>query len=359
MLETSPKGRSATNTRPLAVVHGIVILALLIGLVSTASARTFVDAAGRSVQIPDHVGRILAAGPPASLLVYSLAPDKLIGWVRALSDDEKAFLPPAYANLPVHGRLTGRGNTASLENVVALKPDLIVDVGTVDRTYASLADKVQEQTGIPYILLDGSLAKNGDTYRQLGALTGDQAAAASLATFSDDILDRAARLRAAAQERHPKVYYGRGPDGLETGLAGSINVELLGLIGADNVAAGAGHGGLTHVSLEQVIAWNPDTILAEDPHFLTVLENDPRWASIDAVQHHRFFLVPSKPFGWFDSPPGVNRLIGLQWLESLLYPDHEQADLRQSASDFYERFYHRRPSPSQIDELLRDAVPAR
>ena len=56
---------------------------------------------------------------------------------------------------PEVGRITGRGNTANLEVVLALKPDLILDIGIVNATYVSLADRVQQQTGIPYALLDG------------------------------------------------------------------------------------------------------------------------------------------------------------------------------------------------------------
>ena len=43
-------------------------------------AREVVDAAGRTVVVPARVQRIYAAGPPASVLVFAIAPDKLIGW---------------------------------------------------------------------------------------------------------------------------------------------------------------------------------------------------------------------------------------------------------------------------------------
>ncbi|WP_348626349.1 hypothetical protein [Aminobacter sp. AP02] len=42
----------------------------------------------------------------------------------------------------MHGRLTGKGDTANMQAVLAMKPDIILDVGTVNPTYASLADKV-------------------------------------------------------------------------------------------------------------------------------------------------------------------------------------------------------------------------
>ena len=66
-------------------------------------------------------------------------------------------------------RLTGRGNTTNLEVLLKLKPDLILDIGTISDSYASLATRVQEQTGIPYALLDGRFDAIAQTYRKLEA----------------------------------------------------------------------------------------------------------------------------------------------------------------------------------------------
>jgi iron complex transport system substrate-binding protein len=52
--------------------------------------------------------------------------------------------------LSEHGQLTGRGGTANLEAVLRLKPDLIIDSGSLGATYISLADTVQAQAKIPY-----------------------------------------------------------------------------------------------------------------------------------------------------------------------------------------------------------------
>src|SRR5689334_14164476 len=78
---------------------------------------------------------------------------------RAPGPDALAFLPAQYADLPEVGRLTGRGNTVNLENVVRLAPDLVLDIGSTTATYVSLADQVQEQTHIPAVLIGGRLAE--------------------------------------------------------------------------------------------------------------------------------------------------------------------------------------------------------
>ena len=47
-------------------------------------AAGFVDAAERYVLIPDRAGRVMAADQSAAVLVFVLAPEKLVGWSRPL-----------------------------------------------------------------------------------------------------------------------------------------------------------------------------------------------------------------------------------------------------------------------------------
>jgi iron complex transport system substrate-binding protein len=297
---------------------------------------------------------VLAAGPPASVLIYVLAPEKLTGWVRQPGDAEKAFLLPSVRDLPVFGQLTGKGGTANLEAVLAAKPDIIIDVGTVNPTYASLADKVQAQTGIPYVLVDGSFARSAETLRQTGEILGVTERAAKLANYASTAIGGLnARLGAIPHSDRPRVYYGRGPEGLETGLAGSINLEILEAAGAANVAAAAGKGGLTQVSLEQILSWKPDTILAASGKFAASVKTDPLWAGLDAVKNGRVFVTPSLPFGWFDSPPGINRLIGIAWLERLFYPKVFTCDLKAEVRDFFKLFYQVDLTEDQLATLLK------
>ena len=194
------------------------------------------DAAGRAVPIPAKVSRVFPAGPPAAILLYTLAPELLIGWPRANRPEECVYMLPEICTRPEVGRITGRGNTANLETVLALKPDLILDVGSTSATFVSLADRVQEQTGIPYALLDGRFAAIAKTYRSLGELIGRSEDAEKLARYAEDTLKTIlGRIEPIAASERPKVYYARGPRGLSTGLGGSINVETIEMLGR-NVA---------------------------------------------------------------------------------------------------------------------------
>lgn len=332
-------------------------LAFLTAPVAAADAsRSFTDSAGRTVQVPERIERVYAAGHPASIILYTLAPETLLGWSRRLPAKAAQYMSERYYGLPELGRLTGRGGTANVEVVLANRPELILDYGAVNPTFTSLADRVQAQTGVPYVLIDGSFSDLPRAYRQLGELLGREERAERLASYAEDTLAELARLKTTvAEQRRPRVYYGRGPDGLETGLRGSINVELLELIGAVNVAAAAGEGGLGTVSLEQILAWRPDVLLTIEPGFYAQLAEDTRWSAVPAVREGRVYLAPGLPFGWFDRPPSVNRLIGARWLAHLLFPDDYPSDLEADVRTFYALFYHHELSEAQMDALLTGA----
>lgn len=318
-----------------------------------ARAATVRDGAGREIVIPARVERIFPAGPPAAIQLYTLAPDLLLGWPRANRAEELPFLLPGIGDRPEIGRITGRGNSANLESVLQLRPDLIVDSGSTGKTYVDLAVRVQDQTGIPYALLDGRFAQIPESYRVLGRLTGRTERAELLARWCETTMATIkGRIDAIAPDRRPTVYYARGPRGLETGLGGSINVETLSFMGARNVAAGQPGSGLAQVSLEQVLAWDPEVIVTIDLAFASRVRDDPAWSSLRAVKSGRVHLSPKLPFGWVDFPPSVNRMIGLWWLAGLLYPGSFPEDIRALAREFHTLFYQVAPSEAQLDLVL-------
>src|ERR1700739_3909411 len=73
-------------------------LAVLLRAFGTpASARSVVDATGRTVDIPDRIERVMPAGQPAAVLLYTLAPEKMIGWPHSPNPAAKNLLGPSIA----------------------------------------------------------------------------------------------------------------------------------------------------------------------------------------------------------------------------------------------------------------------
>ncbi len=334
-----------------------VMLVLTLACQSPATARSVTDSAGRSVEIPAAVTRVYASGPPASILLYVLAPDRLTGWPRPLRDGERPYIAAPYRDLPATGRLTGRGDTANLEIVLRDRPDLIVDFGSVRDTYVSLADRVQTQTGIPYLLIDGRFEATPAALRLLGEVLGVESRAETLARYVEALFaELETGLARIPIDERPRVYFARGPDGLETGLKGSINTEIIELAGGRNVADpgdAAIRRGITDVSMEQVIVANPDTIVTWDQRFYQSVWNDPLWSQIPAVANRRVWLSPTAPFGWIDRPPSLNRVIGLKWLSGVFFPEQFDFDLEAETHRFYKLFYHVDLNDQELARLLQ------
>lgn len=309
---------------------------------------------------PDRVRRVFAAGPPSGVLVAALAPQLLLGWPMQLGDAARSYLGPALQALPHLGRLSGRGSTMPLEALLALQPDLVLDAGTADATYVSSTERLARQTGLPCVLVNGTLPDHARQLREVAALLGVAARGETLAQYADSVIQLARRITdSLASADRPRVYMGRSTNGLETGLAGSINVEVVDFAGGHNVAADAGRGGLTRVSMEQILAWDPQVIVTQEADFAERVLRDPLWRGVSAVRSGRVHCAPVLPFGWLDGPPSVNRLIGVRWLLEKLHPQHPALrglpPLAQAVQQFYALFYGASLRPEQLQSLLASA----
>ncbi len=303
---------------------------------------------------PGRIRRVFAAGPPAAVLAHVLAPERLLGWPMQVSPEARAFLAPSVRGRPFLGRLSGRGSTMPLEKLLALAPDLIIDTGTVDATYLSAAESVHERTGIPYLLVPGRLADSPWQLSETGRLLGVPERGTALAHEAERLLAEARGAGRRGGARAPRVYVARGPDGLETVKAGSLNAESLALAGGESVASGPG-GGVARVSFEQVAAWTPDVVLTQDAGFFASARRDDLWRRLPALRAGRFHLVPRLPFGWLDEPPGVNRLVGLPWLATRLHGTATESDEAARVHAFHLAFYGFAPGRPAFERLLAGA----
>jgi iron complex transport system substrate-binding protein len=331
-----------------------IVFVLLLAMAFTshhAAARSITDAAGRIVEIPDRVQHILPAGPPAALILYTLAPDKMLGWAHKPGDDALALLDPAAGKLPALGALTDGGDVDA-EAIKKLHPDLIIDIGSIAPRYRELADRVQTATGIPYILLDGRLDKTPELYRQLGQITGEQTTADMLAKKSDRILSDVLAASPTQGSNPPlTTYYGRDEDGLTPVPPRSISAEVLALLGLSNVVPVDKSKG--KITSQQLLAWNPAVILTMSEGFAAQLRNDPAYAPLSAVKDDHVLLAPKLPFGWIDEPPSVNRLLGLLWVGHALRPERFTGDLRAETRSFFHDFYRHDLSDTELDQILK------
>jgi len=330
-----------------------------------AAAAGVRDMAGRTVELELPVRTVYSTSPVGEIFMYTLAPEKVCGLSWKLRPRETPWLLPSYTGLPVLGGWMGKSANANLEEIARIRPGMILSGGNVDPQAVSQADRLQGQVGRPVFMLDLSLDSTDVAYRLLGRVLGKEARADTLARFCRKMLDEVRAHRLARKGKAPRIYYAEGLKGLETDPSISMHAQPLNVVGAVNVAEVPFQSGFgrSPVSFEQLLSWDPDWILlnedhtdAPDPGTLSRLKADPRWKMLRAVRTGHIVRIPDLPFNWFDRPPAPSRILGLSWLEALLFPaERSRARFLADMRTFFPLFYHRKLTAADEAQILRDA----
>jgi iron complex transport system substrate-binding protein len=314
-----------------------------------AQAR-FTDDAKRHVALPTHVSRVFAAGAPAEVLLYTLVPDMLVGRNHMPTAAALEFMPPELRSPKPIKNLPDRDGSRYDDELLALKPDVYIDYGTIDDDYVAALDAISTRTKVPGIILDGRLAEIPATYRKLGKALGVPERGERLAAEAQRIIDK--YRNAAASVR---VYLACSRDSLMPCVQGHPNGDAAELLGAINTAGTTTTAPKRPFTVQEVRLSKPDVIVAASQLSADIMRNDPEWHEVGAVESGRVYFPPDQPFSWGPRPPSVNRLLGVIWMAYALrarpFDDAFFADVTSA----FETFYHVTPTKEQIAKLVADS----
>ncbi|MGN7403378.1 ABC transporter substrate-binding protein [Cytobacillus praedii] len=321
--------------------------------------RIFTDSTGREVKLPANITKVAPSGPLAQMVLYSIAPEKMIGWARKPSGDTEKYYDKKILNLPSFGMFYG--DTFNLEALMAAKPDVIIDVGEAKKTIREDMDEIQKTTGIPTIFVEAKIDTIPEAYMTLGEILSDEDYGKKLADYSAEAIKTAQEfVKGKPENERIKIFYGIGKDGLNTNGKGSFHAEIFDFVGLDNVAVldqVASKGGGNEVSMEQLLLWQPDVIIFEpDSKYDDILAGDAIWKDLKAVQERKVYEVPVGPYNWLGFPPSVNRILGIKWLGNLIYPEQFNYDMLKETKEFYQLFYRYELTDKEATDLLSRSI---
>lgn len=328
------------------------------------AARQVADQLGRQVTIPDHVNRVVVLQHQTlNLLVQLDAQDSIVGilssWKKQLGE-HYIRLAPRLTDLPMPGDLT----QVNIESLLKLSPQVVFVANYAPPEMISQI----EQAGIPVIAIslrqdqkgeankmnpamgDENIAYNEGLkagIRLIGDVMSRQEQARQLIDYTFSQRQQvSARLQTIAPDKRIRVYMAN-PD-LTTYGSGKYTGLMMSHAGALNVAA-ASIKGFKQVSIENVLEWNPQVIFVQDryPDEVKNILNDPAWQAIDAVKHHRVYLMPEYAKAWgYPMPEAL--AIGELWMAKKLYPERfADVDMQKVADAYYQRFYRMDYRPAQ------------
>lgn len=322
-----------------------------------AATRVFTDSCGREVTVPVNVEKVAVSGPLAQIVVFAMAPDKLVGIANAWDESAAQFLDTKYYDLPLLGQLYGGKGEMNLETLLAAAPDVVIDVGEPKGSIVEDMDALQEQTGIPFVHIDAYLASMDNTYAMLGDLLAMPNEAQGRADYCRYAYDRAVEIANSVEKAN--LLYITGDEGLNVIAKGSYHAEAIDLL-ANNLAVveePSSKGTGNEVDMEQILNWNPDVILFAPGSIYASVGSNENWQTVTAIKNGTYYEVPMGPYNWMGFPPSVQRLLGMTWMAKILYPDAADYDLYTEVSTYFQLFYHCELTQTQYDALVGGSAP--
>jgi iron complex transport system substrate-binding protein len=272
---------------------------------------TFTDGLGREITLAGPAQRIVSLAPSNTEILFAIgAGDQVVG------RDEFADYPEEAKSIESIGGSFGEYNA---EAIVALEPDLVL---AAEINPPELVKQL-EDLGLTVYYLKNPLTIE-EMYGNLeivGQLTGH-----NTADLVDSLKERVGAVdeKVALASARPVVFYeidATDPAKPYTYGPGTFGDLLITRAGGVNLATEAGiTDSYPQISLEQIVAANPDVIVLGDSMWGVTPESvqaRPGWEALDAVTNNRIFPFDDN----LVSRPGPRLVDGLEQLAKLLHPD--------------------------------------
>lgn len=328
--------------------------------------RTLTDLAGRQVEIVTPARRLVGIRSALSLLCYLQLTPQVVA-VEQEEKDPRQWLGGrgrSYRMANPHlGELPGIGSWRQLdaEALLKLQPDVIF----MGRDTPQAADRLQQQTGIPVLMVDnGNLTGQRHLFEQSLDLIATACAcherAAQIKAFIAASLDEVQQ-RINAQPSPTSVYIGGLNFRVAHGLLGtSRDYPPFVLLRANNIADRIMAPtnlvkGRFSIAAENLLKADPEVIFvcASGEKLVRDDLNHPAFAALSALRRQRLYRII--PHYYAASPDTV--LAETWYMGSILYPEaFADVDIATTANRFYQ-FFVGKPLYPQMAALFGPFAP--
>ena len=303
---------------------------------------TFVDDLGHEIEITEELTAIVPSGQLAQVMLLGIAPDLMVGLGGKLSDNMAEYIPDydRLSQLTYFGTVLGAADL-DVEALASTNAQLVIDMGYTKTGYEEELATTQELTGITCVFIEAELDNYGEAIRKLGQLLGREEKAEELATWCEEVYDRALDIMEQVGDNKVNGIYALGDGGLNVIAESQSQAEVINLV-FNNLAVienASGKGSGNPVNMEQIALWNPDFVIFGAGSIYDTVAEDAAWSQISAIANGKYVESPESPHNWTVAPPACQRYLALLWLPSILYPEYCDYDLQEEVTEYYELFY--------------------
>ena len=327
----------------------VTVIGLLVGCIGQAqeqaTSRVVTDMAGRTIEIPIEVNRIITISPMATQCVFAVqGQENLVGICLgpAVKGEAMTKIYSRVKDLPQPGSPKG----VNIEELLLLKPDVVIG-----QFNPSIVNKIEE-TKIPFVCIYPESPKLlVDSIKLMGKVLGkDKEAEDTISYFNkkmEYITDRTLKI-----DKKLKVYVA-GSSKLKTFGGDFYQTYLVENAGGISVSKDI-KGGKIEVSVEQILEWDPDFILLTPYCKDSVgdILSDSQLQEIRAIRNRKVYQMPKYIVSW--DLPVPESFLGMVWLANKLYPEVVNFDMNQEIKEFYSTVYKYDIPDEDITKLLEE-----
>jgi iron complex transport system substrate-binding protein len=320
------------NIKRVSVILALVLLISVFSTTTIFAERTITDMAGREVELPDEVNRVVTTYRTATQFVFALdVQDRLVA--ADISFERISLFSKLYDGdkLPSVG---SKRNGLNLEQIIEVNPDLVILFPYNEGP--EIAERLEEFGIASVIIIPESYEQIEETTKVLGQALGvEKRAEMVISKYNEikNIVDKTQNI-----ENKKKVYFANS-DLFDTVGENMLQTSMIEMAGGINPAKEV-KSGFIKTSLEELINWNPDYIVVSQYYSGTIeeLKNRPELKELKAIKNDNVFRFPSKVEPWdFPSPSSY---LGIVWLAERIYPEEfKDLNLQEVVEDYYNTLY--------------------
>jgi iron complex transport system substrate-binding protein len=341
---------------------GIIVLVLALALIAVAlcgcgqtdtktastTERTVVDMAGRTVTLPEEINSIGTFGSIGVINTFV----ELMGEGDKICNDMSAsftktdqwkyqyVFAPQIKGAPI---FENASREIQMEEVLKTKPDLCIAMSK--DVVAAL-----EAQGLNVIYLEWN---NSEDVKQCVTLLGEvfnkQDVAKDYISYFDEMVAKAAELTKGISDADQKaVLYGNIAEFTQPHVIAEWWIPKAGGISVtDN---GRTDGELVY-TFEDILKWNPDTMVFMKKSSSNDILSDKRLANINAIKNNAIYYIPTVAHVWGNRTP--EQPLTIMWMMNKLYPEIKSYDdLAGDIKYFYSHFFNYNMSDKEIAEII-------
>ncbi|MDZ7673219.1 MAG: ABC transporter substrate-binding protein [Halanaerobiales bacterium] len=322
------------NIKRISIILALVLLISVMASTGIFAQRVITDMAGREVELPDEVNRVVTTYRTATQFVFALnVQDRLVASDRSF---ERISLFNKLYNGEKLPNVGSKRNGLNLEQIIEVNPDLVILFPHNEGP--DVAERLEEFGIASVIIIPESYKQIEQATEVLGQALGVEKRADLVISKYNEIIELVEKTSEIEDKK--KVYFANTAL-FDTIGENMLQTSMIEMAGGINPAKKV-KSGFIKTSLEELINWNPDYIVVSQYYSGTVeeLKNRPELQELKAIKNDNVFRFPSQVEPWdFPSPSSY---LGIVWLAEKIYPERfDELNLQGVIDDYYNTLYNK------------------